>query len=154
MDANGILYTDETKLIQMLEDLNVIDQWQDDGKEASLRRWINRVARNVVIKYMSRERRHTGGLGGSEALDLLAEVPSEESSQLSRQYEHELIVWAAEQVRDEFIDTSWKAFWATMIEGRDVASVADELSVSPGSIYMSRGRILKRIREKVSEVMQ
>ncbi|MEM7531621.1 MAG: restriction endonuclease [Chloroflexota bacterium] len=33
MDEKGILYTDETKLIQMLEDLNVIDQWQDDMDE-------------------------------------------------------------------------------------------------------------------------
>ena len=131
-----------------------IEQWEDDGRDASLRRWISRVARNVVIRYMSRERRHAGGLGGSDAMDLLSELPGNETIHLANQYEHELVVWAAEQVRGEFIDTSWKAFWATMIEGRDVASVAEELSVTRGSIYMSRGRILKRIREKVDEVMQ
>lgn len=32
-----------------------------------------------------------------------------------QQYQHELIVWAAEQVRREFLETSWRAFWATVI---------------------------------------
>lgn len=131
-----------------------IGSWQDDGQEASFRRWVNRVARNVVIKYMARERHHAGGQGGTEALQLLAEVPAEQDTTLAKQYEHELIVWAAEQVREEFLDSSWRAFWATMIEGREVAQVAEELSLSIGSIYMSRSRIKKRIREKVAEVLE
>jgi RNA polymerase sigma-70 factor (ECF subfamily) len=130
-----------------------IGSWQNDDRDASFRRWIGRVARNVVIKYMSRERRQTPALGGTEALELLAQCPDETGSQLAKQYEHEMIVWAAEQVKSEFIETSWQAFWQTMIEGRSVTDVAQALSVSPGSIYMSRGRIMKRIRDKVSEVM-
>ena len=70
-----------------------------------------------------------------------------------RRYEHELIVWAAEQVRGGFRETSWRAFWATQIEGKPVAEVARELGVSPGSIHMSLNRIFVRIREKIGEVM-
>ncbi|TWU32900.1 RNA polymerase sigma factor [Novipirellula artificiosorum] len=130
-----------------------IDSWQDDDHDASFRRWINRVARNVVIKYMSRERRQIAAAGGTDAFEALAQCADQPDPALARQYEHELIVWAAEQVKAEFVETSWTAFWETMIEGRSVAEVAETLSVSAGSIYMSRGRIMKRIREKVSEVM-
>lgn len=131
-----------------------ITQWKDDQQDASFRRWISRVARNVVIKYMSNERRHVSAVGGTDALESLGQLPAPLNDEIERQYEHELIVWAAEQVKCEFIDTSWQAFWMTMIEGRAVADVAQTLAVSPGSIYMSRGRILKRIRDKVIEVME
>ena len=38
-----------------------VEGWQDDGNPASFRRWLHRVARNVVIKFMARERRHIRG---------------------------------------------------------------------------------------------
>jgi RNA polymerase sigma-70 factor (ECF subfamily) len=64
-----------------------------------------------------------------------------------------LIVWAAEQVRDEFIATSRAAFWSTVVDGTSVQDVAAELGISRGSIYMSRSRIMARIRRKVSDVL-
>ena len=132
-----------------------VDGWSDDGKTASFRRWLSRVARNVVIKFMMRERRQVSGQGGTDFLEQLQRVPDiAESEERAGQYEHELIVWAAEQVRADFRETSWKAFWATQIEGRTVADVAAELGVSPGSIYMSRSRIFARIREKIDQVME
>ncbi len=131
-----------------------ISQWNDDHHEASFRRWMHRVAQNVVIKYMARERRQIGATGGSDALEALAQIADAVDQQISKQYEHELIVWAAEQVKDEFIATSWQAFWLTMIEDRSVADVAQSLSITPGSIYMSRGRILRRIRERINEVLE
>ena len=127
--------------------------WRDDGDPASFRRWLNRVARNVVLKFMARERRQIGGPGGTEWLESLAHVPDAAAEERETEYEYELVVWAAEQVRGEFRETSWKAFWATLIEGRDVAEVAAELGLSPGSVYMSRSRLMARIRSKVREVM-
>jgi RNA polymerase sigma-70 factor (ECF subfamily) len=131
-----------------------VEGWRDDGKDASFRRWLHRVARNVVIKYMTRERRQIGGLGGTDFLELIERAPDDSSEERQRDYEHELVVWAAEQVRGDFRETSWKAFWATQVDGRSVADVAAELGVSPGSIYMSRSRILARIRAKIEEVME
>ena len=78
--------------------------------------------------------------------------PTDPPAEQLQQYERELIVWAAEQVRDQFRPTSWQAFWATQIEGRDVVDVAATLGVSAGSIYMSRSRILAKIRAKIAEV--
>ncbi len=130
-----------------------VDGWIDDGKTASFRRWVATVARNIVIKFMNRERRQAGGRGGTELVDLLEQLPATPDREQVDRYEHELIVWAAEQVRDEFIDTSWVAFWATVVDGKSVRDVAAELGISCGSIYMSRSRIMARIRRKVDEVL-
>jgi RNA polymerase sigma-70 factor (ECF subfamily) len=129
-----------------------VESWQDDGQPASFRRWLRRVARNVVIKYMTRERRAIGGQGGTEAIDLLHDLPAAPDREQEARYEHELILWAAQQVRREFQAKSWEVFWATMIDNRSVAEVAEQYEVSPGSIYMSRSRILARIRRMIEEL--
>ncbi len=128
-----------------------IDGWTDDGRGASFRRWVSTVSRNVVIRFMSRERQHEP-TGGTDLMKLLSEVPASPDQQLVREYEHELIVWAADQVRNEFHETSWKAFKATVIEGRSVAETAGALGISAGSIYMSRSRILAKIRQRVQSL--
>jgi len=129
-----------------------IDGWKDDGQSASFRRWMSTVARNVVIRFMSRERKQAGGIGGSDFVEVLQGIPDAPDEQQQRRYEYELILWAAEQVREEFLDTSWAAFRATVIDEQPVDEVAARLGVSPGSIYMSRSRIMARIRKKISEV--
>ena len=130
-----------------------LDGWKDDGASGSFRRWLATVSRNIVIKFMTRERRHVSASGGTDFVRQMHEVPSDPDEQQLRRYEHEMIVWAAEQVRDQFMATSWTAFWATTIEGRPVGEVAEELGISAGSIYMSRSRILARIRSRVQEIM-
>ena len=129
-----------------------VSRWQDDGKPESFRRWLNRVAQNVVIRFMTRERRQPGGTGGAELIEYLESVPAEPDEQHIAEYERELIVWAADQVRGEFRETSWQAFHSTVIDSHDVADVAIELGVSPGSIYMSRSRIMSRIRKIIDQV--
>lgn len=129
-----------------------IEGWSDDGDAASFRRWLSTVSRNVVVRFMSQERRQAGGVGGSDLVSLLQNVAASPDEVQIRRYQHELIVWAAEQVRHEFLDTSWQAFRATVIQQRPVDLVAAELGVTAGSIYMSRSRIVARIRKKVAEV--
>ena len=48
-----------------------VDGWKADGKTASFRRWLGCVARNVVIKFMVRERKQITGQGGSDFLTTL-----------------------------------------------------------------------------------
>ncbi|MEM8911675.1 MAG: sigma-70 family RNA polymerase sigma factor [Planctomycetota bacterium] len=131
-----------------------VGNWKDDGGEASFRRWVSRVARNVVIRFMTRQRKQINGLGGSQALSLIAGQQEDTEPAMEQQYEYELILWAAQRVKTEFAEASWQAFFATMIEDQSVAETAQHLGVSPGSIYMSRSRIIRRIRQLVAEVMQ
>lgn len=129
-----------------------VSGWQDDGKPESFRRWLNRVAQNVVIRFMTRERKQPGGTGGSDLIEFLESVPTEPDRQLVADYERELIVWAAEQVRGDFRESSWQAFCETVIEARDIGEVARELGVSVGSVYMSRSRIMARIQKILRQV--
>jgi len=130
-----------------------VEQWSPDGKPASFRRWVATVSRNVVIRFMQRESRQITGDGGSEFLDQLQSCASPPDADEVSKYQHELIVWAANRVRGEFVETSWKAFQETLIHGRSVNEVAAEMNLTPGSIYMSRSRIMARIRQLIHDIM-
>ena len=128
-----------------------VSNWQDDGRPASFRRWTSTIARNVVLKFMANETRQAGGHGGTDLIEQLNSIAVIADPRAAQRYEHELIVWAAQRVKNEFRPTSWQAFWMTLIEGRTVAEAAQELNITPGSIYMSRSRIVARIKQQIQE---
>jgi len=132
-----------------------VDQWKPDGKEASFRRWLFRIAKNRVIKFLVKRRTRPVATGGTDAQILLEAQPDSQASlsaEFEREYRQQLLTWAAQQVRVEFRESTWQAFWRTCIDGQAVAKVAADLGMSSGSVYVARSRVIARLREKVSEV--
>ena len=130
-----------------------IERYQADGAQASFRRWLFRVARNVVVTFLMRQSRQPELLDDrkiSEVVDATLAVSSE-SDLFDHEYCQQVLAWATEQVRREFRDTTWQAFVETSINGRPIAEVAGALSLSRGSVYVARSRIIARLRTKVEE---
>ena len=58
---------------------------------------------------------------------------------------------------DELSDgrrTHRNAFWKVAVEGRPTADVAEELSTKPGTVRVSRRRILARLREEFGDLIE
>ena len=86
---------------------------------------------------------------------LLNEIPAVDpgvTAQFETAYRRRLFHWAAEQVRDEFTAKTWQAFWQTAVENRPVAEVAAELSLSVGAVYISRSRVMARLRTSIEKL--
>jgi RNA polymerase sigma-70 factor (ECF subfamily) len=129
-----------------------VQRWRPDGAEASFRRWLFRIARNRALKLLVQERRRIGAGGGTSIQAMLENHPGRDESlseEFAREYRQQLLLWAAEQIRGEFRENTWQAFWRTCIDGRPIPEVAAELSMSVGSVYVARSRIIARLREKV-----
>lgn len=54
-------------------------------------------------------------------------------------------------MKAEFTATTWQAFWQTAVEGRPVEAVAADLGKAPGAVYTARGRVMRRLREKIAD---
>lgn len=126
-----------------------------DPRKGTFRGWLYTVARNKLCDLIERQRRQPRGAGDSdvqERLDALPD-PHDESAAWDREYERRVFHWAADQVRDEFRTSTWKAFWLTAVEGRTTEEVARELALSPGAVYIARSRVVARLREVVRPLL-
>ena len=149
----GFMDADARDLV-LLAVCRSLDQWNSDGIEGSFRRWLSGVTRNTVLKFLRTKGRQPLNIGGSDFLNQQLELPDSDVdvAKLQQEYDREIFLFVAEQVRAEFREHSWQAFWRTAVEGQDVADVALELGVERGAIYMSRSRIMARIRSRIAEL--
>lgn len=130
-----------------------IESWDEHGK-ARFSTWLTTVTRNAIIDSVRRIKPDQGP-GGSSMLQQIQRLPqSDESAQaeIQREYRRQLFRRAAAEIRDEFTDDTWDAFWLTTVEGISVADAAASLEKSVGAVYAARSRGMKRLREKVSEL--
>lgn len=157
MQKNGLREADARDVCQQVlaSVARDVDQWKPDEKPASFRRWLFRVARNWLIKFWVKERGRIIAEGGSDAVETLkahADVPTSISDEFERDYRQQMLLVAGEQIRGEFQESTWRAFWMTSVEGLAVAEVAAELRTTAGNVYVARSRIIARLREKVAEL--
>jgi len=133
-----------------------VEQRPHDPKRAKFRTWLNRVAHNAILNALTRGRPDRGS-GDSALLAVLNQHESRtgpDSDLLRLEHRREVFRWAARQVRKEFHQDTWDAFWLTAVEGRAVEAVAEELAKNRGAVYAARSRVVRRIQEKVAEYEQ
>ena len=127
-----------------------------DPRRGSFRGWLYTVARNKLNNFLAGQRRQSRGSGDTDAQHLLEAQPAREmeESQWELEYQRRLFHWAAEQIRTGFEDSTWQAFWRTAVDGRPASEVADELGMNVGAVYMSKSRVLTRLRQELSGLME
>ena len=130
-----------------------VEQREHDTKRAKFRTWLHRVANNAILNALSRGKPDRGAGGPSLQTELIHKEARDgpDSDLLRLEYRREVFRWAARQVRKEFRQETWDAFWLTAVEGRSVADVAKELGKDTGAIYAARSRVVRRIRKKTIE---
>lgn len=155
MRGRGLQDSDARDATQqvLLRSSRAIDSYESDGESASFRRWLFRVARNVVVTFLTRQSRQPRLLADGPLAETCDAAPpkSLESNQFDEEFQRQVLAWGMGQVRHEFRDSTWQAFVETSVNGRTIAEVARELGMSPGSVYVARSRIIARLRTKVAE---
>ena len=123
------------------------------SESGSLRRWIWGIARNKIDDY--RRRRHknviaTGGTAAFEQVNALPDEPFENSDPdtLTRMRQ-ELVARAVGILKQDFEDTTWQSFWATVINQQPTQEVAETLNMTTKAVRQARYRVLKRLREEL-----
>tara|TARA_R110002111_G_scaffold216687_1_gene279278 strand:+ start:137 stop:745 length:609 start_codon:yes stop_codon:yes gene_type:complete len=119
--------------------------------KGTFRGWLRTITRNLVINHLTRAKGPVGS-GDSNVQAMLQQVPACDDPTATL-FDIELkrmrFRVAAEELKAEFNDPIWLAFWLTAVEGHSIADVAQQLEKSEGSIRMSRCRVMARLRDKV-----
>lgn len=151
----GLQDADAADLVQdvLQQVASAAERFDYDPKKGSFRSWLFQVIRNRFHKRMGGRRPHQQGSGDSGVQEFFEQQPAEEaSSDWDHEYDQRLFAWAVEQVRPEFAESSWQAFWQTAYEGRPPAEAAAALGISVGAVYIAKSRIVARLTLKIQQL--
>jgi RNA polymerase sigma factor (sigma-70 family) len=153
----GLQHADAEELTQeaFVAVAAAIERWDPDPSRGTFRGWLFRIARNMMINFLSRARPENMGTGGTGFRRLLEQQPApsaEEATLFGREYRREAFRWAAKEIREEFQESTWKAFWWTAVEGRPIRQTADALRMSVGAVYAARSRIMAQLKRKLKQL--
>src|SRR5262249_39301537 len=60
---------------------------------------------------------------------------------------------ALSQVKQEFENRTWTAFWRVTVENRLPVEVAAELGITANAVRQAKSRVLRRLREEMGELI-
>ena len=130
-----------------------IDRWEPD--RGSFCGWLSRIARNLMINFLTRRPHGLLGSGATSVQELLEAQPADDPSATAlfdHEYKRQVFQSAATEVKGEFAPSTWHAFWQTAALGRPPAEVAAELGLTVGAVYVARSRVLARIKRRVERL--
>lgn len=122
-----------------------------DPRRGSFRGWLFTVVRNRLTDHWRAAARDVRGSGDSSQWQQASEqlVTESDSAEWDAAYERQLLECAAQQVRADFSEATWSAFWQTAVEGREGKVVAEELGLTIAAVYLAKGRVMVRLKEQV-----
>jgi RNA polymerase sigma-70 factor (ECF subfamily) len=127
-----------------------------DPRRGSFRGWLFTVVRNKLRNFLVNSKRHVQASGGPDSEARLNSLPAreDEAAMWDQEYERQLFHWAASQVRNDFQDSTWQAFWQSAVEGKSGKAVATELGMTVAAVYLAKGRVMARLKERIQQVEQ
>ncbi|MFO0917782.1 MAG: sigma-70 family RNA polymerase sigma factor [Planctomycetaceae bacterium] len=152
----GLQDADAADLMQdVLRSVNqAIGRLDYDRKRGTFRGWLFTITRNKVFNFLSARRLRPQGSGDTAANKLLETQPgdSDGGEEWELEYQRRLAGVAMEQVKLEFQEKTWHAFWLTAVEGRSAADASHETGLSAGAVYVAKSRVLARLKEAIDEL--
>ena len=137
-----------------------LHRFRKDRPGDTFRGWLMAIARNKALDYFQRKNREPTAIGGTEASMRLQEIQSPADDDLPSPAPagkddlvfNDVLLRALESIRPEFHERTWQAFWKVVIDGRTAADVAADLAMKPGTVRVSKSRVLLRLRRELGDI--
>jgi RNA polymerase sigma-70 factor (ECF subfamily) len=154
---HGLQEADAEDLTQEVLRLVVgaIQSLEYDPKAGSFRGWLFTVVRNQLRKVLGRRREQgSGDPAVQQALEGLPAPEEDQAASWDEEYGRRLFTYAAAQVRGDFKDSTWQAFWRTAVQGQSAKEAARELGLTVAAVYLAKSRVMARLKEQVRQLQE
>ena len=119
--------------------------------QKSFRAWLKTVLLNRWRKHPAAP---DGRAGAPDAdLNAIAAADKKLPEFEEAEYRRYLVRRALALMEAEFKPATWQACWECVVRSRPPAEVAAELGVTDNAVYLARSRVLRRLREELSGLL-
>ena len=153
MSSAGLQASDATEQTQevMAAVAQAINRWTPDSDRGKFRTWLYRVSRNILADYW-KQTTNDPLTGMSD--ELIGEVESPIETSFDLEFERQVFYSAAQRVQPQVDPKTWQAFWQSVVEQQPVEKISKSLSMTTGSIYVARSRVMKRLQDAVRSFLK
>ncbi len=140
----GIEEPDRSDIVQevFVVLLGKMSNFQYD-RQQSFRGWMRTITLNKCRDLLRARRRVSEPL----LMERIESASQDDSAFLSQsEYRQSLATRALALMKQHFSDTTWQACWLSVAEGLPAKEIATKLGISENAVYLSRARVLKRLR--------
>ena len=135
-----------------------IGRFHRDRPGDSFRAWLLTITKNKIRDHFRQKAKHPAAVGGTDMQVMIQQVPelTWESSTDGSQFDSDsdLMRRAIRLVKNDFAESTWRAFWSVTIEGQSPEAVAEQLGISKWSVYQAKSRVLGRIRDELQGLLE
>lgn len=128
----------------------------------TFRGWLRGIARNKLQDLLRRRGAQPNAAGGSTVHEQIQQLTDSSAASTPNDQADDpedsqvlggIFRATLQEVRGQFDDRTWKAFWRTTVDQQRPVDVAAELGVSPASVRMAKSRVLRRVREELGDLL-
>lgn len=138
----------------MMSVMQSVEKWEPISGGPKFRSWLFAIARNHLINERRRSSKEAQRLGVVQEMSQAAMQTMEKLSCDESDFRREAILFAASRIRCQIEPVTWQAFWLTSVEGLDCNEASKQLGIDIGSVYTARSRVLRRVREQMSMMLE
>ena len=125
-----------------------LKQFCRNRSEDRFTHWLRRIASFKIADRIRLLVSQFNASGGTEAQILIEQQPNDlEADWEPDTLRREAFVRAVELMKTDFQESTWRAFWSTVIEGKTTSEVCQILSMNPGAVRNARSKVRKRLIE-------
>ncbi|MEM8943647.1 MAG: sigma-70 family RNA polymerase sigma factor [Planctomycetota bacterium] len=151
---HGLQDADACDLVQdvMREISRSMEKFEYDPHIGRFRGWLAVITRRTLARYFERSRHQISGVGGTTNVLALSDYSDDYDEDIwEQEHQRQMFRWAAQRVRGDFSETTWRAFWMTTVEGLNAQQASEACGISIGAVYIAKSRVVSRLREKTAE---
>jgi len=127
-----------------------LSRFQSGDGKGTFRGWLWTITRNKLTNHFRKRDAEPAAVGGTAAHSLIENFPEEESVDESGVQENQPLHRALAQIKPEFEERTWLAFWRMTVDSQSAADVGKELSLAATAVHQAKFRVLKRLRAEMA----
>lgn len=130
---------------------------QDFKKEQSDQKfshWIRRITSFKIADRFRIRKKREHVLGGSMAREMIEQIPEQDPIEWEpNTIRRDAFRRAVELMKQDFQESTWRAFWLTVVEGKTTPEVCEILEMKPGAVRNAKSKVRTRLVAELGDVL-